>query len=285
MSALDEAPNMDLNHFRPDLHGSWDGLIRPVAGLPFVARAPQQAALDFALAAVEPNRKRGEHVHLANAYSVSLASTDPAVAAVFEDRRAWLLPDGKPITWISALRRDDQRLRQVRGPQFMLDVIDLGRPLQLRHYLLGGSPQVLAQLRDNLERDYPGIVVVGAESPPFRSPTEEELAERDERIRASGAQVVWVGLGTPKQDFEAERLARSLPILAAAVGAAFDYAAGTLAPAPRWISAIGCEWLWRFAAEPRRLWRRYTVGNILFLRAAILPHRKRSYEILLHRHR
>lgn len=285
MSALDEAPKMNIDEPEPQsLRKSWADLVQPIAGLQFVARAPREAAMDLAIAAIEPDRTHGDHVHLANAYSVSLASTEPDVAAVFQDRRGWLLPDGKPITWVSALRGGPNRLRQVRGPQFMLDVIDVGRQVELRHFLLGGSPEVLERLRENLSQDFPGVIVVGAESPPFRTPTKQELIERDARIRASGAQVVWVGLGTPKQDFEAERLARSLPIVSAAVGAAFDYAAGTLVPAPHWISAIGFEWLWRFAAEPRRLWRRYTVGNVLFLLAVVRPRRQRRRELALHRH-
>lgn len=282
---VDGGPEMQVDRSSPTLEGSWGALVQRAAGLCFVARDPRQAAIDLVTAAVEPSRTQGEHVHLANAYSVSLASTDPAVAQVLEHPHGWLLPDGKPITWVSAIRRDPRRLRQVRGPQFMVDVVDMGRPLQLRHYLLGGSPAVLDQLQANLERDYPGIVVVGAESPPFRPPTRAELIARDERIRASGAQIVWVGLGTPKQDFEADRIAASLPVVAVAVGAAFDYAAGTLSPAPRWVRAIGFEWMWRFASEPRRLWRRYTVGNLRFLRAVIRAEVRTGREVVLRRHR
>ena len=151
----------------------------------------------------------------------------------------------------------------------MLDVADLGRSVGLRHFLLGGSPEVLRDLERSLTERFPGIEIVGTCSPPYRQATDDELCDRDDEIRASGAQVVWVGLGTPKQDVESIRLAASMPILAVAVGAAFDYAAGRLRPAPHWVSVAGFEWLWRFAAEPKRLWKRYTSGNARFVRAAI----------------
>lgn len=249
------------------LTDEWLPAAQRTAGLPFIARDPTRAAADLAAAATSAGRTIGEHVHLANAYSTALADTLPAVAEVFEGPRGWLLPDGRPLTWISRIRGDTPRLHQVRGPRLLLDVADVGRQRRLRHFLLGGTPEVLGALQARLEAEFPGIEIVGAVSPPFRAATARELAQLDEAIRASGAQIVWVGLGTPKQDFEAKRLAESLPVVAVAVGAAFDYGAGTLRAAPHWISAIGFEWLWRLGAEPRRLWRRYTVGNAQFLRA------------------
>lgn len=250
------------------LADAWQQAIQHVAGLPFVAREPGEAAVELVAAATRPGRIVGEHVHLANAYSIAVADEHRTIADVFTDEHGWLLPDGRPLVWLSALRGDALRLHQVRGPQFMLDVADLGRTAGLRHYLLGGSPEVLRDLEASLVERFPGIEIVGTCSPPFRPATSAELRERDDAIHDSGAQVVWVGLGTPKQDLEAARLAASLPVLAVAVGAAFDYAAGRMRPAPHWLSIVGLEWLWRFAAEPRRLWQRYTVGNARFLLAA-----------------
>jgi N-acetylglucosaminyldiphosphoundecaprenol N-acetyl-beta-D-mannosaminyltransferase len=100
-------------------------------------------------------------------------------------------------------------------------------------------------------------------------PTVAELHERDERIRASGATIVWVGLGTPKQDYEAQRIATSLPVVAVAIGAAFDFLAGTKAQAPLWVQRSGLEWAFRLASEPRRLGRRYVWGNSVFVREAL----------------
>jgi N-acetylglucosaminyldiphosphoundecaprenol N-acetyl-beta-D-mannosaminyltransferase len=267
-----------------ELHRRWSHRRRPVGPVPFVARRPRQAAQDLVDAATAHGRTRGEHVHLANAYSVALGHTDGRVREVLDAEHGWNLPDGKPVTWVSALRRDEGRLRQVRGPQFMLDVIDLGRQAGLRHYLLGGAPSTLELLERNLAELFPGVQIVGTDSPPFRTPTTAELVERDTGILESGAHVVWVGLGTPKQDLEALRLASALPIVAVAVGAAFDFAAGTLKPAPHWVGAIGFEWLWRMLSEPRRLWRRYTFGNAHFI-AAVIAAERRARRGELHRAR
>jgi N-acetylglucosaminyldiphosphoundecaprenol N-acetyl-beta-D-mannosaminyltransferase len=238
-----------------------------VGGVPFVASGPLAAARDLAEAAVIGGA--GEHVHLANAYSVSLANEFPALAAETFCADGWNLPDGRPISWLSQLRGDRPPLRQVRGPQFMLDVCEAGVELGVRHFLLGGTPDVLERLEISLRERFPGIDIVGSFSPPFREPSDAELGERDASIIVSGAQIVWVGLGTPKQDREVVRLARSTGRIAVAVGAAFDYAAGTLREAPEWMRTAGLEWLFRLLMEPRRLWRRYLIGNVKFLRVAL----------------
>ena len=138
-----------------------------------------------------------------------------------------------------------------------------------RHYLLGGSPDTLEALRVHLAATYRQARVVGAESPPFEAPSEVDLRERDERIAASGAAMVWVGLGTPKQDWEVRRLADRLPVVAIAVGAAFDFLAGTKPQAPEWMQRSGLEWAFRLASEPRRLGRRYVWGNSVFMEEAV----------------
>jgi N-acetylglucosaminyldiphosphoundecaprenol N-acetyl-beta-D-mannosaminyltransferase len=139
---------------------------------------------------------------------------------------------------------------------------------ELRHYLLGGDETTLSALRDEIAQRFPRAVIVGAESPPFRPLTVLERHEQDLRVHESGAQIVWVGLGTPKQDWEAARLVAGLPVVAMAVGAAFDFIAGTKPQAPVWMQRTGTEWFYRLAREPRRLTKRYLWGNPRFLRAA-----------------
>jgi N-acetylglucosaminyldiphosphoundecaprenol N-acetyl-beta-D-mannosaminyltransferase len=170
------------------------------------------------------------------------------------------------LQWVSALADHSPKLQQVRGPAFFEQAIDAGRAAGLRHYLLGSTVEVLEKLTQNLHDRYPGAEIVGAESPPFRPLSEAECREQDARILASGANIVWVGLGTPKQDFEARRLAQSIPVVALAIGAAFDFSAGTLNEAPKWMRAVGLEWAFRLIKEPRRLWRRYLIGNVRFIR-------------------
>ena len=118
--------------------------------------------------------------------------------------------------------------------------------------------------------------MVAAESPPFRPLTAAEVAAQDQRIRQSGAELVWVGLGTPKQDHEVARLAAELPVVALAVGAAFDFLAGTKPQAPLWMQRSGTEWAFRLASEPKRLTRRYLWGNPRFLQAALRDRPRRS---------
>lgn len=213
----------------------------------------------------------GRHVHLANAYTIALADKSAEYRRVLNSP-AVNFPDGKPIGWVSELLGHSPSLEHIRGPQLFLDVFEQGSMQgSIKHYLLGSTPEVLAALVANLETKFPNVSIVGAESPPFRALSDAELEAQDARIMESAADIVWVGLGTPKQDFEVERLARNLPVLAIAVGAAFDFAAGTLKEAPPWMTNSGLEWLFRLISEPRRLWRRYVFGNARFVKAALLP--------------
>ena len=155
----------------------------------------------------------------------------------------------------------------------MTGVLAASGPDGPRHYLVGGTPGTLAALRAHLAATWPAAVVVGTESPPFRTETAAELAARVERIRSAGATVVWVGLGTPKQDVEVRRIADALPVVALGVGAAFDFLAGTVAQAPPWMQRSGTEWAYRWAREPRRLTRRYLWGNPRFV-ASVARHRR-----------
>lgn len=218
--------------------------------------------------ALAHSKARGHHIHLANAYTVALADQDPEYRSMLSGD-AINYPDGKHLALLSRIRRDKPGLHQVRGPQFFLDTFDEGRHLGTRHYLLGSTDEVLNLLQTRLHANFPGIEIVGAESPPFRQLSLEEVEAQDGRISASGAEIVWVGLGTPKQDVECKRIASRLPVVAVAVGAAFDFAAGTLRTAPKWMQAAGLEWLHRLLSEPRRLWRRYLFGNARFIRVAL----------------
>lgn len=210
----------------------------------------------------------GRHVHLANAYTVALADKSAEYREVLA-QPALNFPDGRPIGWVSAICRQVPRLSQVRGPQLFLDAFDVGRTSGVKHFLLGSTPDVLLALETNLRAKYPGVLIVGTESPPFRPLGVDEVDDQDRRISQSGADIVWVGLGTPKQDFEVQRLANKLPVIAIAVGAAFDFAAGSAPEAPKWMTLVGLEWVFRLCCEPRRLWKRYLFGNVRFLASAL----------------
>lgn len=207
-------------------------------------------------------------VHLVNAWTVALADKEQAFGELFKAAGLNLV-DGKPLVWTSALRREWPRVHQSRGVDVFRTVFDRGRGQHAKHFLLGSTPEVLAKMQTELESQFPGAEIVGLESPPFRDLTEAEHADQDSRIRNSGATIVWVGLGTPKQDFEVARLAQTTGVVCVAVGAAFDFIAGTTQEAPQLLQKIGLEWLYRLASEPRRLWRRYLIGNLEFIRAVV----------------
>lgn len=174
------------------------------------------------------------------------------------------LPDGLPVAW--ATRLQGHRAERLAGTDAMRLTVTWGVDRDLRHYLFGTTDETLGLLREHLVGEHPSARIVGAEAPPFRPMSDEELRSCAERMRAANAQVVWVGLGAPKQDVVANRL-RELDAAPAimCVGAAFDFVAGVKRRAPRWMQRIGLEWAFRLAAEPRRLWRRYLVGNARFL--------------------
>jgi N-acetylglucosaminyldiphosphoundecaprenol N-acetyl-beta-D-mannosaminyltransferase len=206
-------------------------------------------------------RRAAGYVCLANVHVTMEAHDQPDFAAVLAG--AWLvLPDGKPVAF--ALRRFGYAAHQVRGPTLANDLCAAAAARGIPVGLYGGRPEVIDQLRTILPARYPGLRLVYAWSPPFRPLTEDEQAAALAEIRASGAQVLLVGLGCPKQERWMAAHAAALPLPLVGVGAWFDFASGAVAEAPRWIRALGCEWLHRLAQQPRRLARRYAVHNPRF---------------------
>jgi len=252
--------------------GTDELLVVPCAGVPITSCTPGRAA-DHVIELAR-TRTKGIDVHLCNAYTLSLAAGDDAYRAML-GRASVNFPDGTPVVWASRLLHRDMDVSadRVRGPGLFIDVFDRGRAAGIKHYLLGSTPEVLDQLVVNLRAQFPEVDLVGAESPPFRALTEAERDEQVARIAESGADIVWVGLGTPQQDWECARLGDRIPAVFVAIGAAFDFAAGTKAVAPEWMQDNGLEWVHRLGSEPRRLWKRYLFGNTRFVVAAL---RRRS---------
>jgi N-acetylglucosaminyldiphosphoundecaprenol N-acetyl-beta-D-mannosaminyltransferase len=209
-------------------------------------------------------------VHLCNAYTLALADRRRDLADVLT-RSGLNLPDGVSVTLATRVVHGNAHgpYTRIRGTDLLYDIFETGTKYELRHFLLGSTPDVLASMQANLSTWFPGVRIVGTDSPPYREPTEAERELQHDRILQSGAHVVWVGLGTPKQDFEVARLARELPLVFIAVGAAFDFVAGKKSEAPTWVQRVGFEWLHRLLSEPRRLWRRYLFGNVRFVWAVL----------------
>jgi exopolysaccharide biosynthesis WecB/TagA/CpsF family protein len=173
-------------------------------------------------------------------------------------------PDGQPVRWaMNLLHKTDLRER-VYGPELMLRLCRSAAESGVSIYLYGGTPEVLAKLHANLERLFPELEIAGEEAPPFRPLTGEEDQEVVERINSSGAGLVFIGLGCPKQDHFAYEHRGSIRAVQICVGAAFDFHAGVKPTAPGWMQRRGLEWVFRLLQEPRRLWKRYLVTNSIF---------------------
>ncbi|VXC55060.1 WecB/TagA/CpsF family glycosyltransferase [Arthrobacter sp. 8AJ] len=257
--------------------GVWPTEFQPFGPISLVSCGRFEAAQGLCSLARQ-SATSAAHVHLVNAYTISLAARDESYSELLS-ADAVNLPDGRPLALLSRLRNRRNPLEQIRGPQLFLDVFDVGRQHNIRHFLIGSTPEVLDRLQKTLSSRYPGCAIVGVESPPFRPLTAVELELQDRRIKESAPDIVWVGLGTPKQDWEARRIATSTGAVTIAVGAAFDFAAGTVKEAPKWLRVAGLEWFFRLCSEPRRLWRRYLFGNIQFLLVAYRDMKEHGWNV------
>ncbi len=169
-------------------------------------------------------------------------------------------PDGMAIVWL--LRsKGFCFVERVYGPDLMRKVCQQGVEKGYRHYFYGGAPGVAEKLSAVLQQQYPGLQVVGVDSPPFRKLTAEEVKAEQARIRTANPDIVWVGIGSPRQDIWMSKYIDRLnvPVLVG-VGAAFDFLSGNKRQAPGWVQRNGLEWFYRLVSEPRRLWRRYLLG-------------------------
>lgn len=210
----------------------------------------------------------GRAVHLCNAYTLSLTANDPEYAAVI-DRGDLNLTDGMPLAWLARrLGFPVDPKDRPRGCDVFIETARAGVATGLRHYLYGATPEVVEGVAEGLRQLAPGIEIVGVESPPFRPLTDEESDDLVRRVKESGADIVWVGLGTPKQDHFVDDYRDKLGATLVAVGAAFDFIAGNKAQAPAWMRRNGVEWMHRLGSEPKRLWKRYLVGNTTFVAGA-----------------
>lgn len=189
---------------------------------------------------------------------------DPAFRAVLNDA-ALITPDGMPLVWVGWLR-GRSGMSRVYGPDLMLEICRLSAGTGVRHFFYGGAPGIAERLADRLVVRFPGLSVAGWYSPPFRELTPTELEEVVARVNGASPDVVWAGLGTPRQERWAGAVrARLRAKVVATVGAAFDFHAGRLRQAPRLLQRAGLEWAYRLAQEPGRLWRRYLRNNPLFV--------------------
>ena len=235
---------------------------QPVLGVP-LALTDYEKTLDWIDGTVA-TAARG-YVCVAAVHTVMASREDPELreAVLGSDLT---VPDGQPLVWaMNALGHDLPS--RVYGPDLMDKACERATRTGLRFYLYGGRNQgALVQLALNLRRRHPGLKIVGGYAPPFRELSREEEDRVADEINGSGADVVWVGIGVPKQEKWMARMRDRLdaPVLVG-VGAAFDFHAGLQPQAPDWMQRYGLEWGYRLAHEPRRLFKRYARYNPLFV--------------------
>ena len=218
------------------------------------------ATRDLVLGVAGHRADRGRYICLATVHGVDEARTDPAFRAILN--ASWLTtPDGMPLVWLGP-----PGVTRVYGPDLMLAVCDSGRAVGLTHYFYGGKAGVADALKSRLTARFPGLAVVGTFTPPFRPLDAPESAALRADVARARPDVLWVGLGTPKQE---RFMAECAPVLDAGVligvGAAFDFHSGRVQQAPRWMQRGGLEWFFRLCTEPRRLGPRYLTTNPRFV--------------------
>lgn len=240
--------------------------ILPVIGLP-VAATTYSGAVEWILGhAVKGDRALA--VEAANTHVAALARSDAAFGETMR-RFDLIVPDGMPLVW--ALNRrlpvDGKLKDRVYGPTLMLETLKAtqGRP-ELRHFLLGGRQSTLDKLAASFATRFPGAVIAGMHSPPFGEWPADEFERVCDMIRSSQANLIWVGLGCPKQEhWIARHKDRLPPGVYFGIGAAFAFHAGEVKQSPPLLQKLGLEWAYRLAMEPRRLFKRYFTYNTLFL--------------------
>ena len=209
-------------------------------------------------------RREKTAVVLSPAYTLTYARRHDAFRRIV-NQAEMVLPDGVPVVLVCKLQ-GHSAVGRVCGRDLMMALSAASREPQYTHYFYGGAEGVAEELEAEMMRHYPGLAVAGTYTPPYRPLTDEEDRAIVDAINQANPDIVWVGLGSPKQDIwiAEHRDSINAPVMIG-VGAAFDFHTGRKPPAPEWMQRIALEWLFRLVLEPRRLWRRYLVYNPLFV--------------------
>lgn len=209
------------------------------------------------------NEARSAYVCVANVHMTMEAHDSQAFRTVVNEADL-VVPDGVPLVWAARLL-GKKHTKQVRGANLVLEVAERAASEGVPIALYGGTPESLSDFVRLLERRYPGLRITCAISPPFRPLTPEEDEEYTRLISASGARILFVGIGCPRQERWMAAHRDRIPAVMLGVGAAFDFHTGRIRQAPRWMQRAGLEWVFRLAMDPKRLWRRYARHNPRFI--------------------
>ncbi|HYF50304.1 MAG TPA: WecB/TagA/CpsF family glycosyltransferase [Planctomycetota bacterium] len=211
------------------------------------------------------------YVCACNVHTVSMARRDPLYRAALNG--AFMsVPDGMPLVWAHKILGGRPLPDRVYGPTLMLKLCEAAAHKGIAIFLYGGTPDVASQLSEALTSRIAGLKIAGAISPPFQARADDDptLLAEIQQMNSSGAKLVFVALGAPKQELFMHRHAARIAPLMVGVGAAFNFHAGKVPQAPPWMQDRGLEWLYRFCAEPRRLWSRYLFYNPYFIARLML---------------
>lgn len=235
--------------------------VRDTCGLP-ITRTSLEEAVDGVCELAASGQSAD--IHFLSAHSISITTEDPEYRQVIQ-QGSTVLPDSRWLQFLTSWSATP--LTQVRGPDFFRALLNTSSVDPIGHFFVAPNDRVADRLLEAIHREYPRAHVTGHIVAPQGPFTEAQIRQILEQIRALGQPIVWLGIGTPAQNFLARRLAELGGGIVIGVGAAFEFVAGIKSEAPRWMSTVGIEWLFRFVTEPRRLWHRYTVGNLKFLSA------------------
>ncbi len=205
----------------------------------------------------------GQYICFSNVHTTVMAKENPAYRDIL-NAAALTCSDGAPIAKLQR-KRNNPTAKRVAGPDFMDLMFQATADGDIKHYFFGSKEETLEVLKQNLLKKYPNLNICGMYSPPFRKLTPEEDKQNIDRINNSEADIIWVGLGAPKQEQWMNAHKDKFKGVMMGVGAGFDFHAGTIQRAPKWVQKIGLEWLYRLSRDPKRLFKRYLVTNSKFL--------------------
>ena len=206
---------------------------------------------------------RGKYICVSNVHTTVMSYENEEYRKI-QNGAAMALPDGAPLSSYSR-RKGYKQAQRVTGPDLMLELMAITKDKGYRHYFYGATEETLQSMKEVLERDYPGIQIAGMYAPPFRALTPQEDAQIVAKINESRPDFIWRGLGAPKQEEWMHQHMGQLQGVLIGVGAGFDYLAGYIKRAPRWMQRMSLEWLYRLLQDPKRLWRRYFTSNVKFI--------------------
>ena len=210
------------------------------------------------------DRLRGSYICVSNVHTTVMAYEDENYRRI-QNSAAMALPDGAPLS-IYSRKHGFTDAQRVTGPDLMLEMLGSEDTKGLRHFFYGSTEHTLKAMLSKIESVYPDAVIAGMYSPPFGALTDSEDAQIVDIINSADSDIIWVGLGAPKQEEFMYCHRGRLNAVMIGVGAGFDYLAGNIKRAPEIVQKMSLEWLYRFLQDPKRLWRRYVTTNIKFIR-------------------